>query len=93
MIPVFRYLVLRYEDMKTDTFKEFKKAFDFLGLEFTDEKIRLAIHNADFRNLKRMEEEEGFSEKPIKMKSFFREGSTGGWRNHLDPKLVERGYS
>ncbi len=83
-------LVLRYEDMKADTYNSFKKALDFLELEFSDQKIRQAIHNADFRNVRLMEEAEGFNEKPIKMTSFFREGAAGGWRNHLDPKDVER---
>ena len=81
-------LVMRYEDMKNNTFHEFQKAVEYLGLGYPEEKIRLALKNSDFRQLKKMEEVDGFSEKPINMKSFFREGRTGIYKEHLDEKLI-----
>ena len=81
-------LLLRYEDMKANPFHEFKKAVNYLGLQYSDEQIRQALKNSDFSQLKKMEEEEGFSEKPIKMSSFFREGKSGGYREVLSEELV-----
>ena len=83
-------LVLRYEDMKNNTFPSFKRAVEYLGLDYPDSKIKLALKNSDFRQLKEMEEKEGFSEKPIKMRSFFREGRTGTYREELSAELIER---
>ncbi len=51
--------------------------------------IRKAIANADFTKLKSMEEKEGFGEKPLKMKSFFREGKAGSYLTHLDRRLID----
>jgi hypothetical protein len=82
-------VVLRYEDMLEDPYREFKKALDFIGLEFPENKIRCAIENSEFNKLKELEGKEGFNEKPIKMGLFFREGRSGTHRNHLDDNLVK----
>lgn len=82
--------VLRYEDMKTRTYEEFTSALEFCGLTFPGEKIRKAIRNSDFRTLKELEEKEGFQEKPINMKSFFRKGESESWKEELSPAEVEK---
>ncbi len=82
--------VLRYEDMKTRTYEEFRSALEFCGLTFPEEKIRSAIRNSEFKTLKSLEEKEGFQEKPIKMKSFFRKGESDAWREELDPSAVKK---
>lgn len=82
-------LVLRYEDMLKDTYREFKKAIDFLNIQTDEVRIYKSIKNADFHKLKNMEEVEGFAEKPLKMKSFFREGKAGTYLTHLDKRLVD----
>jgi hypothetical protein len=82
-------VVLRYEDILDNPYREFKKALDFIGLDFSENKIRSAIENAEFNKLKELEAKEGFNEKPIKMQTFFREGRSGSYRNHLDNNLVK----
>ena len=83
-------LVLRYEDMKEDTFREFNRAVNFIGLTHSKEKIKLAIRNSEFARLKKMEEEEGFAEKPMKMGAFFRKGSSGSWRDVLSKEDIRQ---
>ena len=85
-IPVH---IIRYEDMLNSTFENFKKAVQFIGLEKTDTEISDAIKKSDFTVLSNQEKENGFKEKMIKSKSFFRKGKIGDWQNHLDDNMVE----
>ncbi len=82
--------VVRYEDMLTDTFAAFRNALRFARIEKSDAEIRTAIAASDLRMLAEMEQKEGFREKPIGMKSFFREGTSGSWREHLDESSVNK---
>lgn len=84
MIPVH---IIRYEDMLNSTFDSFSKAVKFIGLEKTEAKIKDAIGKSDFSVLSVQEKEDGFKEKMIKSKSFFRKGKMGDWQNHLDEKM------
>ncbi|MDR3598912.1 MAG: sulfotransferase domain-containing protein [Desulfosporosinus sp.] len=86
-IPVH---VIRYEDMKNKPFETFKKAVEFIGLLCDDEKIKNALELSQFERLKAQEEKTGFREKPTNMNAFFREGKTGGWRDHLSEEQVSR---
>jgi hypothetical protein len=83
-------MVLRYEDMIANTYTHFEKAVKYLGLKYSRAQIEKALKNSDFRQVKKMEEEEGFAEKPLKMKSFFREGKSGSYRDTLDEKLITK---
>jgi len=76
--------------MLSDTFGTFSRALEFAGVEKSGEEIRRAIGASDLKTLSEMEHEEGFREKPIGMKSFFREGKSGGWREHLDELSVKK---
>ncbi len=81
-------LVVRYEDMKDNTFETFKRAVNFLGLVASDEDIRKAIRFSDIKEMQKQESQSGFSEKPTKADSFFRKGEIGSWRSELAPELV-----
>jgi len=83
-------LVLRYEDMLEDTYGSFKKAIKFLDLKFDENKINRAIEFSSFNELKKQEKEEGFKEKPIKTKSFFKTGKAGNWKNKLTEEQIEK---
>lgn len=81
--------VIRYEDMIQNTFESFKNAVKFIELENSDSEILNAIKKSDFLLLANQEKKEGFKEKMIKSKSFFRKGEIGDWRNYLDQKTIE----
>jgi hypothetical protein len=81
--------VLRYEDMKRDTFGTFTGALQFIGITRSKEEIEKAIRFSDFSELKKQEEEKGFREKPPKADSFFRKGETGSWREVLTDEQVQ----
>ena len=83
-------LVVRYEDMKFDTFNTFRKTVEFMGLDKTDEKIKDAINKSSFETLQKQEIQNGFKEKLQNAKLFFRKGEAGDWRNHLSPSQVRK---
>lgn len=82
--------VMRYENLLEDTFNTFCKALEFLDLQINIQKIKQAVKASEFNNLKEIESLEGFREKPMRSKSFFREGQAGTWRNILNPSQVEK---
>jgi len=85
-----RVQVVRYEDMKQSPVETFTAASTFSGLEFGSQAIEEAIKNSSFEVLKKQEQENGFKEKSAKSPSFFRQGKTGSWREHLTGKQVKQ---
>ena len=82
--------VLRYEDMKLNSFKTFKKAVSFLALNKSDSEIKSAIDICSFENLRKQEDEKSFSEKPQKCKNFFRKGKVGDWQKYLKKDHIDK---
>ena len=82
--------VMRYEDMKRDTFDTFRGAVQFAGLPDDAARIQKALDNASFGKLQAQEKEKGFGEKMPFAKSFFRKGEIGSWREVLTPEQIER---
>ena len=90
----FPVLVIRYEDLLSDPFSEFKRAVLFSGLIFSDEEIKRAIKFSDFEEVSRQEEMNGFDERPSKSVKFFRCGRSGQWKQQLtaeEKKRIESG--
>jgi hypothetical protein len=85
-IPVH---VMRYEDMIQNTFEYFKKAIEFIGIEKSDQEIKIALKKSDFSILSSQEKNDGFKEKMIKSQKFFRKGQIGDWRNHLSEQEAQ----
>lgn len=81
---------MRYEDMKLNPLSTFMDAVKFIGLDYSEEQIKQAIDQSDFNKVKEEENKIGFREKPSKTKSFFRKGTVGDWRNHLNEEQVEK---
>jgi hypothetical protein len=84
----FPLLVVKYEDMLANPEKEFKKILHFLEIEYSEEKFNKALLLSSFENLKKMEMESGFKEKPSNCKSFFHVGKAGYYRNALSEKSI-----
>jgi Sulfotransferase domain len=84
--------LLRYEDMQADAVGTFRRALDFAGRAASDEDIRRAVAFADIAELRRQEQEKGFSERPQPglAGQFFRRGQAGGWRDELSAEQVTR---
>ena len=83
-IPVH---LIRYEDMQADTIGAFRRALDFAGRAVGDDAIRRAVEFADFSELRRQEQDNGFSETPRRLDGiFFRRGEVGAWRDELTPR-------
>ncbi|MBN2275194.1 MAG: sulfotransferase domain-containing protein [Bacteroidales bacterium] len=83
-------MVIRYEDMHKDPLKAFSGALAFIGLKKDQKEIETAVEQASFSNLKKQEEEKGFSEKSPGSDSFFRKGIVGDWKNVLSKEQVKR---
>lgn len=81
--------VLRYEDMKTDTYNKFLKAVKFIGIDTSESEIKRAISFSDIREMQKQEAEKGFKEKPANASLFFRKGIAGDWRSELPDNLVK----
>ena len=82
--------VMRYEDMLADPQGAFSGLVKFLSVPVTRQRLRLAIKNASFKELRRQEERAGFWEKTQVQKNFFRAGRAGGWREALSDEQVAR---
>jgi hypothetical protein len=83
-------MVIRYEDMKENPVNTFSKAFSFLGINTTPEKIAEAVNISSFENLKKQEEEKGFLEKSIRSNAFFRKGIAGAWKEVLSDEQAQK---
>ena len=63
--------------------KSFKSAVDFLDLNYEESEIINAINNSSFDTLKAMETSDGFKERSIHSKAFFRKGKSKEWETEL----------
>lgn len=81
---------LRYEDMLSDTPREMRKLLGFLRIPVQEGKLKRAIRNSSFEELRRQERQKGFEERPEGMEAFFHSGKAGGWRDVLSAEQVGR---
>jgi hypothetical protein len=82
--------VMRYEDMSERPVETFGAAAAFLGLRPSRERLQRALQNSSFEELQKQERSHGFDERSEKTVQFFRQGTTGQWRDVLTPAQVER---
>jgi hypothetical protein len=80
--------VIRYEDMLEHPLKSFRSAVDFLNLKLEESKIINAINNSSFDILKKMEASDGFKERGLYSKAFFRKGKSNEWETQLTENQI-----
>lgn len=90
-------LILRYEDMKVNTFKSVQKILDFLQLPIQPATLREAIDYASFKNMRKIEVEGSEQVRTSVMSSRnvdnpesfkVRKGVVGGYRSELSAVSV-----
>ena len=87
------YLLIKYENLVKNPYKEFKKISDYISklfkTNFLDEKIKRSIETNSFENLKKQEKMNGFSESSANGKNFFNLGPENKWEKMIDKKIGE----
>lgn len=83
-------LIVRYEDLRRDTFGELRRVAAFLGESFTDEQIRRAVEFGSVENLRRLEHEGYFQNNSLRPRDVgnpdtfkVRRAKVGGFREDL----------
>lgn len=88
------FLLLRYEDMKSDTEKELQRVSAFLGLEPTPERLKQAIEASSPERMREMERSQSdqwvATKKHRKDIPFVGVATTGLWQSQLPIALVSK---
>ncbi|NER00851.1 MAG: hypothetical protein F6K30_29855 [Cyanothece sp. SIO2G6] len=86
-------LLVRYEDLIDDTYRELARILDFSGLPLQQDKVASAVESSSFSKMQRMEQNqiEQFeqlvnSDHSIK---FIRQGRVGVWQEWFDSELLQ----
>ncbi|MEM7132587.1 MAG: sulfotransferase domain-containing protein [Chloroflexota bacterium] len=85
-----RILIVRYEDLKRDTFSTFERVIRFCGLPMESHRIEKAVEFSTFEQLANQEREVGFEEKNVHASSFFRKGIVGSWKEQMPSQLIKQ---
>ncbi|HEY1923045.1 MAG TPA: sulfotransferase [Tepidisphaeraceae bacterium] len=78
-------LNVRYEDMHHDEPEIIRSCLKHLGVDFTDASIQSCRQAGSFEK-----QSGGRQRGQTDAKSFYRSGTIGDWRNHLDPDLAHQ---
>ncbi len=86
-------IVIKYEDLHSDTFNNFKSILifikKFIKFEIEDKKIKKTIDICSFKNLSKEENKSGFKEKTGN-ENFFRKGEIDEWKKILPKNLISK---
>lgn len=83
-------LLLRYEDMLADPWREAARLAAFLGLPSDAASVERSVQACRFEALRSAEEQDGFVERRRTQKRFFRQGRAGAWPSVLQPQQAAR---
>ena len=94
-------VLIKYEELENETFFTFKKTLKFIkkvstsDFKIDDQKIKNCINSCKFEKLKKLENNIGFNEAPIKKGSnerlkFFNLGKENNWRNILSKNIIDK---
>lgn len=79
-------LLIKYEDMLSNSQETFSKVVNYIGLDYPQAAIEAAIEKTSFKNIQEKENKNRFREAPKSAERFFRQGTAGGWRNEITPE-------
>ncbi|MGZ8158160.1 MAG: sulfotransferase domain-containing protein, partial [Methylobacter sp.] len=88
--PGLNCLVMRYEDMLNQPLQTFTQASRFLQLSADAERIEKAIRFSSFIVLSKQEAQKDFKERSSKAERFFRQGTSGAWRDQLTAGQIQK---
>jgi len=80
-------LIVRFEDLRKNTFQTVAQIARFMGLPPADDRIRKAIADNTVDRMRAKEKET--PQRASKRGRFIRSGSVGGWRANLNPAQVQ----
>ena len=83
------YLQVTYEKLIEDTEKEFRKIILFIYNEVDVKKLKKAVKQSAFKELRKQEQTGNFKERAIQSKSFFRKGKSGSWKNEMSEEQIK----
>src|SRR3546814_285755 len=81
---------VRYEDLLADPFDQFARVARHFGISTDKARIRRAVEFSSFKQLQKLEAEQGFVERSIHSQRFFRAGRAGGWQDKLTAEQARR---
>lgn len=83
-------LVIRYEDLLSDTAFWLKKALAFAEIQASDEVVAQAVQRASFNSMRNLENSKGFNLDQLKNVDFVRKGKAGSWVETFGPEDIEK---
>lgn len=75
--------IVKYEDLRKDTFNELKKILAYLGYEKEEEQIKKTIEKFDFKRAQQKEKEANEKAR------FVRKGIAGDWKNNFSEESIK----
>lgn len=83
-------IIIRYEDLLSDTALCLKKALEFVEVDVSEPDIENAVSRASFEKLKKLEQDKGFKLEQLRTVNFIRQGKRGSWKNVFTPGDIEK---
>lgn len=83
-------LIVRYEDMHTDSESTFRKILNFLEIEIKQQQLLDTISTVSFEKMSNKEDIEGFPERPSSTTKFFRKGTPFQFRDIMSQSQMLR---
>ena len=92
------FLLVKYEDLILSPNTEFRNIANYIsniiGIKFSEEQIKNSIEESSFKNLRNIEDKNGFIESiedpENKKKKFFNLGPNNNWKKNLEKKFIDR---
>ncbi len=81
---------VRYEDLLADPLDQFGRIARRFGVSSDRARIEKAVEFSSFKQLQKLEADQGFNERSMHSDKFFRSGRSGDWREKLTAEQVAR---